>query len=445
MARPPARPMIPAVQSKPPGAGSPTSTTTGRTNGSRASAVRWSGATAPVICDCDAAFSPRASEMELSDARRGVLPPVVRRTALNVPIGDGGRRHGADRGDGQRGGEGAARLGEHDGSCVDPADPMRPMPETLRRAGVRAVTARSRSGNGAGSVGRRRAMDYRILGPLELVDGSAPVQLAGGRQRALLALLLIHRNEVVPSERLIDALWGERPPPTAPKALQNAVVQIRRALGDDAAALRTEHGGYVLHVARRRARRRPLRGAGGSRARSARRGRSGRRGRAAPRGARPLARPAVRRPRLRAVRAAGDRAARGGAPGRARGPDRGRPRARPPRRARPGARGGGRPPPAARAAARPADDRAVRQRPPGRRARGLPRCPPRARSTSSASSPVRRCASATTRSCARTPRSTRRREPGRGRPPLRARGSRCSPAPPLCCCSRPPRRRRRSP
>jgi DNA-binding SARP family transcriptional activator/ABC-type branched-subunit amino acid transport system substrate-binding protein/DNA-binding beta-propeller fold protein YncE len=92
-------------------------------------------------------------------------------------------------------------------------------------------------------------MDYRILGPLELVDGSAALPLSGGRQRALLALLLIHRNEAVPSEQLIDALWGERPPPSAPKALQNAVLQIRRALGDEAGALRTEHGGYVLSVA----------------------------------------------------------------------------------------------------------------------------------------------------------------------------------------------------
>ena len=92
-------------------------------------------------------------------------------------------------------------------------------------------------------------MDYRILGPLEVVDGTAPIQLTGGRQRALVALLLIHRNDVVSSERLIDALWGEAPPPSAPKALQNAVLQVRRALGPEAGSLRTERGGYVLRVA----------------------------------------------------------------------------------------------------------------------------------------------------------------------------------------------------
>ncbi len=90
-------------------------------------------------------------------------------------------------------------------------------------------------------------MEYRILGPLELVDGTTP--LSGGRQRALLALLLIHRNEVLSTERLIDALWGETPPPSAPKALQNAVLQVRRALRGGAETLRTEQGGYVLRVA----------------------------------------------------------------------------------------------------------------------------------------------------------------------------------------------------
>src|SRR6185369_12219089 len=92
-------------------------------------------------------------------------------------------------------------------------------------------------------------MDYRILGPLELADGTAPVGVTGARQRALVALLLIHRNELLSSERIVDALWGARPPPTAGKAVQNAVSQIRRVLGtSDDGPLRTEHGGYLLHV-----------------------------------------------------------------------------------------------------------------------------------------------------------------------------------------------------
>ncbi len=52
-------------------------------------------------------------------------------------------------------------------------------------------------------------MDYRILGPLEVCDGDRTVGLGGDKQRALLAVLLLHRNEVVSADRLIDDLWGE--------------------------------------------------------------------------------------------------------------------------------------------------------------------------------------------------------------------------------------------
>jgi DNA-binding SARP family transcriptional activator/streptogramin lyase len=89
-------------------------------------------------------------------------------------------------------------------------------------------------------------VEFRILGPLELVEEGRQVELAGGRQRALLALLLLHANEVVSSDRLIDGLWGERPPATAPKVLQNAVSQLRRALGDGLIVTRAP--GYLLRV-----------------------------------------------------------------------------------------------------------------------------------------------------------------------------------------------------
>jgi YVTN family beta-propeller protein len=96
-------------------------------------------------------------------------------------------------------------------------------------------------------------MDYRILGPLEIADNGSLRPLTGTRQRALLTLLLLHRNEVVSPDRLIDGLWGASPPSSAAKALQNAVSQVRRALADgggpEAGPLRTEGGGYVLRVA----------------------------------------------------------------------------------------------------------------------------------------------------------------------------------------------------
>ncbi len=63
-------------------------------------------------------------------------------------------------------------------------------------------------------------MDFRILGPLEVLDEGRPVALGGSRQRALLALLLLHANETLSTDRLIDELWGERPPAKAAKTVQ---------------------------------------------------------------------------------------------------------------------------------------------------------------------------------------------------------------------------------
>ena len=89
-------------------------------------------------------------------------------------------------------------------------------------------------------------MDYRILGPFEVYDGDEPVVLGAGKQRALLALLLLHANDVVPVDRLIDDLWGESPPPTAGKIVQNYVSQLRRAL--EGGTLLTRSHGYVLQA-----------------------------------------------------------------------------------------------------------------------------------------------------------------------------------------------------
>jgi DNA-binding SARP family transcriptional activator len=63
-------------------------------------------------------------------------------------------------------------------------------------------------------------MDFRLLGPLEVLEHDRPLALGGGRQRSLLAVLLLHANEVVSNDRLIDALWGQTPPPTAAKTVQ---------------------------------------------------------------------------------------------------------------------------------------------------------------------------------------------------------------------------------
>src|SRR5438874_1221897 len=89
-------------------------------------------------------------------------------------------------------------------------------------------------------------MDFRILGPLEVVAPDGPVPLRGAKQRALLAMLLLSANEVVSTDRLIDALWGEHPPGTAPKALQVHVSQLRKALG--ASVISTRPPGYAIEL-----------------------------------------------------------------------------------------------------------------------------------------------------------------------------------------------------
>jgi DNA-binding SARP family transcriptional activator len=89
-------------------------------------------------------------------------------------------------------------------------------------------------------------MEFRILGPLEVVEGERTVDMAGAKHRALLAMLLLHANEVVSSERLIDALWEDEPPETARKALQVYVSQLRKTLGKD--RVQTKAPGYLLRV-----------------------------------------------------------------------------------------------------------------------------------------------------------------------------------------------------
>jgi DNA-binding SARP family transcriptional activator len=91
-------------------------------------------------------------------------------------------------------------------------------------------------------------MEFRILGPLEVTEGGHPVVLQGAKQRALLAALLLHANEVVSSDRLIDELWGAEPPESGVTALQVRVSQLRKALDKSASLLETRSPGYVLHV-----------------------------------------------------------------------------------------------------------------------------------------------------------------------------------------------------
>jgi DNA-binding SARP family transcriptional activator len=91
-------------------------------------------------------------------------------------------------------------------------------------------------------------VDFRLLGPVEARVEGRPLALAGTRQRALLAVLLLRAGEPVSRERLIADLWGERPPDGAVKTVQAVVSRLRRALGGEAARLVTSAAGYRLRV-----------------------------------------------------------------------------------------------------------------------------------------------------------------------------------------------------
>ena len=89
-------------------------------------------------------------------------------------------------------------------------------------------------------------LDFRILGRLEVVRDGAAVELTGRRTISALVLLLLEVNRVVPAERMIEALWGEEPPPTAQTALRNTVSQLRKLLGNE--SIETRPPGYALRV-----------------------------------------------------------------------------------------------------------------------------------------------------------------------------------------------------
>lgn len=94
-------------------------------------------------------------------------------------------------------------------------------------------------------------MQYRILGPIEVWCGSRQVTLGGPKQRLVLAVLLIHANQVVSTDRLVDEIWPDRPPPSAPANLRTYVSGLRSALPlrDGSGPITSRPGGYQLNVA----------------------------------------------------------------------------------------------------------------------------------------------------------------------------------------------------
>jgi DNA-binding SARP family transcriptional activator len=85
-------------------------------------------------------------------------------------------------------------------------------------------------------------MDLRILGPLEIIEDGHALNLGAAKQQVVLAVLLLHPNEVVSVSRIVDELWGLSPPATATKVVQGYVSGLRKILG--AQTIITRPGGY---------------------------------------------------------------------------------------------------------------------------------------------------------------------------------------------------------
>src|SRR5262249_30604145 len=98
-----------------------------------------------------------------------------------------------------------------------------------------------------GPLEGRRSMEFRLLGPLEGLKDDRGLAVRGANQGALLAIFVLHANEVVSRDRLIDDLWGERPPGSPDHSLDHQVSRLRKTL-ELAELLCTRSGGYVLQV-----------------------------------------------------------------------------------------------------------------------------------------------------------------------------------------------------
>src|SRR5215216_6088341 len=97
----------------------------------------------------------------------------------------------------------------------------------------------------------RRCMQIRVLGPLEASIDDQPVAIGGAKQRAVLAMLGLEANRAVTADRLIEGLWGDEPPASAAKMVQNYVWRLRGALAvDGAAEIVTRGRAYVLRIDR---------------------------------------------------------------------------------------------------------------------------------------------------------------------------------------------------
>jgi DNA-binding SARP family transcriptional activator len=94
---------------------------------------------------------------------------------------------------------------------------------------------------------RHELLEFRILGPLEVVGERGPIRLGGTRQRATLATLLLNANRVVSVDRIVEDLYADAAPVTALKQVQRQISELRKTLGSPS-AIETRSPGYVIRL-----------------------------------------------------------------------------------------------------------------------------------------------------------------------------------------------------
>ena len=104
--------------------------------------------------------------------------------------------------------------------------------------------------SGVALATRGGVVEFLVLGPFEVRDGEGVLPLGGAKQRAALAMLVLHRNSVVSRDRLIDGLWGDSPPATATHTLEAYVSRLRKILNQEGYPdrLLTRPPGYQLRL-----------------------------------------------------------------------------------------------------------------------------------------------------------------------------------------------------
>ncbi len=93
-------------------------------------------------------------------------------------------------------------------------------------------------------------MEWRLLGPLEVLADGVPINLGGRQRRTLLAVLLVNAGQTVSTDRLVEELWGDSPPESARKTIQANVAHLRKALNSEAEVLISADTGYRLPARR---------------------------------------------------------------------------------------------------------------------------------------------------------------------------------------------------